>query len=238
MSDFNYAGAELAIFKEAACWKAYYGRHLKPYLGREVLEVGAGIGATTSALCDGTASSWTCLEPDASMVEMMQRSIETGAMPACCEARVGTLATVPAEMTFDTILFIDVLEHIEDDRTELIHATARLRPGGHLIILAPAHNWLYTPFDKAIGHFRRYDQASLDAIGPPELEKIRSLYLDSVGTLASLANRLLLRSSMPTLKQILFWDRVLVRASRLIDPLLGYSFGKSILEIRKKRAGS
>lgn len=236
MSEFNYVGSELAIFKEAVNWKRYYGRHLKPYLGSEVLEVGAGIGATTGALCDGTSATWTCLEPDASMVEVIRRSIESGALPGCCQARVGTLSTLPEEMRFDSILFIDVLEHIEDDRGELLQAAARLRPGGHLIILVPAHQALYTPFDRAIGHFRRYDRGSLDAVAPSGLVKVRSRYLDSVGTLASLANRVFLRSSMPTRKQILFWDRVLVPASRLIDPLLRYSFGKSLLDIRA-RAG-
>ena len=56
---------------------------------------------------------------------------------------------------YDTILYIDVLEHIEDDYAEIKHAMGLLTSGGRIIIVSPAHNWLYNPCDKAVGHFRR-----------------------------------------------------------------------------------
>jgi hypothetical protein len=58
---------------------------------------------------------------------------------------------------------------------------------------------------------------------------VRSIYLDSAGLLASLGNRLFLSQSMPGPGQIAFWDKVLVRCSRVVDPLLCYSLGKSVL---------
>jgi hypothetical protein len=100
-----------------------------------------------------------------------------------CET-VGDLASAES---FDTILFIDVLEHIEDDRAELTRCVPRLRPGGHLIVLAPAHNLLFSPFDRAIGHFRRYERRALVQAAPPSLSLIRACYLDSAGMLASFA---------------------------------------------------
>jgi hypothetical protein len=48
---------------------------------------------------------------------------------------------------------------------------------------------------------------------------------------ASLANRLLLRSSMPTSGQVVFWDRVLVAISRVLDPMVGWRIGKSVIAI-------
>jgi hypothetical protein len=131
---------------------------------------------------------------------------------------------------------MDVLEHIADDRAELEMAADRLRPGGHLIVLAPAHQWLFAPFDAAIGHFRRYTKGTLGAAAPAALPLIRLVYLDSAGMLASLGNRLLLRSSMPTPRQIAFWDRVLVRCSRWTDPMFGYTLGKSVLAVWRKPA--
>jgi hypothetical protein len=56
-------------------------------------------------------------------------------------------------------------------------------------------------------------------------------YLDSVGLAASLANRTLLRQSIPTARQIMIWDRLMVPMSRILDPLLGYRAGKSILAV-------
>ena len=62
----------------------------------------------------------------------------------------------------------------------------------------------------------------------------RAFYLDGVGMLASLANRAMLRQSLPTLRQVLFWDRVLVPLSRLLDPLTGRSFGRSVVTVWQK----
>jgi len=75
----------------------------------------------------------------------------------------------------------------------------------------------------------------LQKLTPAEgLKRVRLRYLDSAGLLASLANRLLLKSATPTQRQILFWDRILVRISRLLDPLSGYNLGKSLLAVWKK----
>ncbi len=98
-------------------------------------------------------------------------------------------------------------------------------------MLSPAHPWLYTPFDASIGHYRRYTRQSLRAAGPAGLRLTRLAYLDSAGMLASLGNRLLLQSAMPTPAQIGFWDRFLVPVSYLTDRLTGHRVGKSILGV-------
>jgi len=98
-------------------------------------------------------------------------------------------------------------------------------------VLAPAHQKLFSPFDEAIGHFRRYSRRSLLAVASRSLQLVGAYYLDSVGMTASLANRLLLRASMPTRGQIMFWDRFLVPVSRVVDPLLGYGVGKSVVAV-------
>jgi len=103
----------------------------------------------------------------------------------------------PRGPRFDTILYVDVLEHIEKDYAEVALSARRLKPGGHLIALSPAHCWLYSPFDQAIGHFRRYTKQTFAGLTPPVLEIICLRYLDSVGMLASLGNRLILNRSMP-----------------------------------------
>lgn len=143
-------------------------------------------------------------------------------------------ADLPPVAAFDSVLYGDVLEHIADDASELRRATALLRRGGHLVVLAPAHQWLFSAFDRAIGHCRRYDRASLAAIAPAGMEVVSSKYLDSLGTALSFANRLVLRHSMPTRRSLAFWDDIVVPLSRRVDPLLGYRFGKSILEVRRK----
>ena len=235
MTTFAYVGGELDLFAAATRWKSYFRSHLQPYLGSEVLEVGAGLGGTTRLLCRGRERRWVCLEPDAALAERLAQSIRAGEVPASCEVMVGTLEQIALRDDFDTLLYIDVLEHIPDDRAELARAAECLRPGGHVIALSPAHQWLYTPFDQAIGHCRRYTKKTLQALTPEELEIVRLIYLDSVGLLASLGNRLVLKSAMPTARQIAVWDRFLVRLSRVVDPILAYSVGKSVVGVWRKK---
>jgi SAM-dependent methyltransferase len=232
MSDapFTYVGTELDLFEKATTWKGYVLRRIAPYLGKSVLEVGAGHGGMTKVLCRGDFDRWVCLEPDPALAGR----IAGRALPGCCEAVVGTLAELPEAGRFSSVLYMDVIEHIEDDRGELTRAAGRLAPGGHLIVLAPAHQWLFTPFDQAIGHYRRYSRPMLRAAGPPGLELVRLDYLDTVGLLASLANKLLLRQAMPTAGQIATWDRLMVPLSKVADPLVGRNLGKSVLGVWRK----
>ena len=221
MSEFAYVGTELDLFAAATNWKSYLRSRVAPYLGRDVLEVGAGFGGTTRLLCSGQHDRWICLEPDPELAGRAADLIRAGDLPPCCQAVVGTTAEVAEPAAFDTILYIDVLEHIEDDAGEVSRAAPLLRPGGHLIALSPAHPWLYTPFDKAIGHYRRYTKRTLAALAPPGgLELVRLDYLDTVGLLASLGNKVVLNKAMPSRGQIATWDKLMVPISRLVDPVL------------------
>lgn len=230
MNDFSYRGSELEIFAEASNWKAYYKKLIQQYIGDETLEVGAGIGATAAALCNAEGR-WVCLEPDGTLSGRIANLIAEGQLPASCKTLTGTIQDVPREDRFDTILYIDVLEHIEDDLNEVKRASEHLKPGGFLVILAPAHQRLYTPFDEKIGHYRRYNKRSLSALIPNNLSQRKLMYVDSVGGIASLTNRYVLRSDMPTRKQISFWDKQLIPISRVLDPLFGYRVGKSIIGV-------
>jgi len=227
----KYIGNELELFARATNWKKYYGRIIKPYLTGNVLEVGAGIGATTTLLCDGSHSRWLCLEPDAVLADIISRTIQKGGLPKCCQVAIGTLADLTLTSNFDSIIYIDVLEHMENDKKELETAKKHLAKGGYLIVLSPAHQWLFSPFDRRIGHFRRYTKSTLGASVPSGLKCVLLRYLDSAGIITSLSNRLLLNQGMPTARQILFWDRILVPISKFADPLLGYTLGKTVLGV-------
>jgi SAM-dependent methyltransferase len=229
-----YEGGELDIFLAARHWKSYWSRKIRPHIGATVLEVGAGFGANTPYLFGDSRRRWLCLEPDAALAARIPDHLKDYPWAKSIETRVGTLQDIPAGEKFDTLLYIDVLEHIEDDRAELRAALAHLAPGGKIIVLSPAHPWLFTGFDRAIGHFRRYTKASLRDCTPPGARLVELYYLDAAGLLASCANRLLLHQSMPTAKQIQFWDRWLVLNSLWLDPLLGFQLGKTVIGVWTK----
>ena len=152
------------------------------------------------------------LEPDPNLTAQLTLNLGQTNGSRRHEIVCGTLQSLEASQ-FDTIIYIDVLEHIENDRQELEAAAARLRSGGRVIVLSPAHQGLFTPFDAAIGHFRRYNRSMLKSISPSGLRLDQVWYLDSAGLILSAANRYFLRQSMPTKAQLHFWDRCVVPVS-------------------------
>ena len=234
MNGLSYVGQELDIFAQAKNWKLYWSSCVRPFLSGDVLEVGAGIGANTPLLAPQSVRSWICLEPDVELAQRAAAYLAADRTTSKIRVIAGTTQTLQADLRFDVLLYIDVLEHIERDWEELEKAANLLRRGGKLVVLSPAHQWLYAEFDQSIGHFRRYDRASLIACGPKACTLSKLWYLDSVGMLASWANRLLLHQSVPSLRQILFWDRYLVPPSTLLDRVLFHLVGKSILAVWTK----
>jgi cyclopropane fatty-acyl-phospholipid synthase-like methyltransferase len=231
----KYPGNELVLFENAINWKKYFSSILKPFIGGMVAECGAGMGSSTVYLNEGLAQKWILAEPDHSLVKVLQQKVNAGKLPQNCEIISGTLSVTDPAPFFDTIIYIDVLEHIEKDREELQAADERLKPGGHLIILSPAFPSLFSPFDEAIGHFRRYKKETLNAIIPAGMNQEKLVYLDTCGFFLSYANHLLLKQQIPKAAQIGFWDRYLVPVSKITDRIFNYSFGKSILGIWKKK---
>jgi 2-polyprenyl-3-methyl-5-hydroxy-6-metoxy-1,4-benzoquinol methylase len=229
---FKYEGDELQLFQHAKHWKKYFSQQIKPYLKENVLEVGAGIGATTLLLNDGSVKKWLLLEPDEDMSDGLKKKMEAKELPVNCQLQSGTIDNVIA--TFDTIIYIDVLEHIEKDTEEMKKAAALLNAGGHIIVLSPAFQFLYNPFDKAIGHHRRYTKKMFKNITPAGLQLVSSRYYDSIGYFAALMNKLFLRKKYPTQQQVLFWDNWMVPVSKVTDNIFVHSFGKSIIAIWKK----
>jgi SAM-dependent methyltransferase len=230
----TYKGLELDLFADAAVWKRYFGGFFSPYLKGRVLEVGAGTGGTTRVLCDGSQKSWTCLEPDERLAEGIREKLRRGLLPACCGVVSGFVNDLSTSGRFDAVLYVDVLEHIDDDKGELARAAGLMGDGGHLLVLVPSCPWLYSPFDKAIGHVRRYTLPRLRAAMPASVRELRVLSLDSIGLFASLANKIALRQSLPSPTLVRFWDKIIVPLSKIADPCLGFRFGKSAVGIWRK----
>jgi 2-polyprenyl-3-methyl-5-hydroxy-6-metoxy-1,4-benzoquinol methylase len=194
----QYVGSELALFARATNWKRYVARCLAPYVSGRVLDVGAGIGSNIPPLFSPEVREWVALEPDPALAGKISEAIAAGALSDTCSVINGDIEAIPAGTAFDTILYIDVLEHVADDDAELRRATLRLAPSGRLAVLVPAHQFLFSPFDAAVGHHRRYTVAALRAITPTGMRLECCRMLDSIGFLASLANRILLQSAQPT----------------------------------------
>ena len=228
---FKYSGLELDFFEKAINWKLYYLQLCRSLFKNnfDVLEIGAGIGAISKVFIPSTKfSSWTLIEPDKSNFERLINNLNflRNSKVKALNLSIEDYENDPNK--FDLILLADVIEHIEDDKKTLNKLFDKLKPSGILIIFVPACQFLYSPFDNQIGHFRRYSIQSLEKLLPLNSKVIDKKYIDSVGFFASLVNKLFLKSPNPNLKQVLFWDRVLVPLSRFFDRLFFFKFGKNI----------
>ncbi len=234
MSDqYTYPGDELSLFQHATNWKPYFFSRLMPYVKGDVLEAGAGLGANTKWLYNNKITHLVLLEPDTEMSLLLKEKVESDKTKKNITVINGTLNEV-TDQRFDAILYIDVLEHIEKDREEMMKAVSLLKPNGHLVVLSPAFQSLYSPFDKEIGHYRRYTKKQLRKITPRLLRLVKLQYLDSIGFFASAANRMMLKQSSPSIKQVHLWDKWMIPVSKFTDKLFFHSFGKSILGIWQK----
>lgn len=224
----KYEGTELELFREAANWKSYFGGFLRRWISGDVIEVGAGIGGSTRHLLHEGVRSWRCVEPDQRFRDSLLEVQAQTPMNIPLFVESGTLSVV-SDPDADCILYIDVLEHIAEDREELQRACSHLRVGGRIVILAPAHQALYSPFDSMIGHHRRYGRKTIHASIPQDCRLEGIWFLDSVGALLSFGNRALLRQKLPSPAQIRWWDTRIIPVSRHVDRFLRYRFGKSVV---------
>ena len=212
------ANPELGLFLHARNWKRYWSRAVRRFLGPHTLDVGAGIGSNLEYM-HVPGRRWTAVEPHGPSADRLRARVAAGELPADTEVVTGSLRDLGEDRRFDAITYIDVLEHIRDDRAEIAAAASLLVPGGRLVVLAPAYQFLFSPFDERIGHHRRYTARTLLDLTPAGLDVEWKGYLDSAGLAASLGNRLLLKKSLPNAGNIALWDRVLVPLSRVTDLL-------------------
>lgn len=226
----HYVGRELRMFDAAENWNRYACSFIAPHVSGKVLEVGAGIGRYTKHLCH-LSPSWDCLEPDSNnAVTLARRAIENKwRWVRVIKGTTEDLLDRPER--YDTILVLDTLEHIHDDAAELGRAKELLARDGKLVILAPAHQWLYSDFDLNLAHYRRYTAESLSAILPDGMAVKRWHYLDCASVLLLLANKHLAMKRNPSAVDMWLFDRVCVRVSRWLDKLLAYRVGKSVLAV-------
>ena len=128
----------------------------EPHLGTEVLEIGAGHGELTQRLVPGRFVTATDLSKRC--VDELQARYDG---MANVDVRHADIAALGDDRRYDSVVLVNVLEHIPDDLGALRDLRALLKPGGRLIVFSPAFEGLYSDFDRKIGHFRRYRRSQL-----------------------------------------------------------------------------
>lgn len=135
------------------------------YLGRRILEIGSGIGNQTRYFADRDRVIASDIDPY--YVETLQARFGQQGNVRMASFRFPLTEADRDDLRaerIDTIVCLNVLEHIEDHRGTLADCAAVLPPGGRLVLLVPSMPALYGTLDVHLQHFRRYEKEPLRAL--------------------------------------------------------------------------
>jgi SAM-dependent methyltransferase len=224
----NYPVEATEKFDNAKFHRKYCMSFIKKFIKGDVLEVGAGCGSFTRDYFTKDLKI-TLTETDNKNYEDLKVSFKNKD-----NVNVSNSTIFNIEKTFDTILYLHVLEHIEEDRKELESAYKKLKKGGRLIIMVPKHQKLYSNFDKAIGHFRRYELNFFEK-NLVNLDRVLLISLDSVGYMLYFLNKIFFKNeTFPSNLKIFIWDKIFTPVTIFLDFFSNYKFGKCIVAVYKK----
>jgi hypothetical protein len=127
------------------------------------------------------------------------------------------------------------LKILKKDEEEVINIKELLVKNGHLIIFVPAFMWLYSDFDKKVGHFRRYNKKNLEQILiRKDYEIVKSKYFDLIGIIPWLIFIKFFRKTLSS-SNVSLYDKVIVPLEKEIEKFINPPIGKNILLIAKKK---
>lgn len=234
---FEYGGVD--ILAHLACSQKTAKRVVSlfsEYLGSRVLEVGGGLGQISDVLIDDDIDLVT-LEPDAHLFGKLKEKYDQLSNPEVQNLTVeGLLVEGKLAAEFDSAIYVNVLEHIADDNSELVNVGKLLKTGGNVVIFSPALPILYGTMDGLSGHFRRYTKSELiDLVRDSGFEVIRVEYFDFVGIFPYFFMYRFLKVRTIGSGGMFVYDNIILPISTVLGRLTrGRLIGKNLLIVGRK----
>ena len=224
----NYEGWELGYFDIASNFREYQFQLIKNSIKGHVAEVGPGNGVIAEKYIS-QSKEVDLYETSNLLFKKLKRKFQN-------QKKITIFnKTLKSKKKYDTIIYLDVIEHIEKDKDEIINALGHLKKNGMLIINVPAFSFLYSKFDKDVGHFRRYNKKNFKKM----FKNMKNIsykmnYYDSIGFILSMLNKYFSGKKSKFMKsKVLLWNSMIL-ISKIIDKIIFNSFGKSLLLLIKK----
>lgn len=227
----QYFGKDLEAMSFAKNYHKWILADFLPYLRGMVAEIGAG-GGNFSKLVLGTGiKSLTAFEPSRNMYPLLQKALQGNGRAKTIN---NYFCAVTTEKHFDSILYVNVLEHIEDDAAELACAYDALGPNGFLLIFVPALPGLYSELDRQVGHYRRYKRKELvGLVEQAGFSVVKVRYFDVAGIIPWYINFVLLKNAI-TGGSVSLYDRLVVPVMRVLEGVVPPPIGKNLLLVATK----
>jgi SAM-dependent methyltransferase len=210
----------------AVRYRRYLAELLRPHLGRTVLEIGSGLGDLADELRDLDRLVVSDVDP----VCLRALTARFSGRPDVEVVPVDARETAPGLGILDTVLAVNVLEHLVDDVAALRRMSEMVKPGGHVVLFVPAYPSLYGPHDRAAGHVRRYVPRTLRAA--VVAAGLRAEVLRPVNFVGGLAWWVAVRvggCARPRRALVTLYDRILVPLVRVMEARWHPPFGQSLL---------
>jgi SAM-dependent methyltransferase len=228
-AEFLAADEELAgtldALDDGTNYASWIAEMVAPYLGDRVLEIGAGHGTITERIA-GPGRRVVATDLSERCVRLLRERFHD---TPNVEVVLGPIEAATPDGPYDSAVLINVLEHIPDDQQALLELSSLLNPGGRLLLWVPAFDFLYSDFDRKIGHYRRYRIPQLKpklAAAGFEVKDIR--YVNTVGALGWLLIARLLRRDPVAGGPARVFDRFFVPVLREVERRIRPPFGQSV----------
>ncbi|HEX3798764.1 MAG TPA: class I SAM-dependent methyltransferase [Verrucomicrobiae bacterium] len=226
---------DLRQMAKAVNYRQWQFKMISPYLGRKVLEVGGGIGNFTPDLAR-VADSVVSVEPNNYCYAQLAE--KTRGMPNVKVYNITAESLdrfMGADYQADTVVCMNVLEHLEDDELAVNTFSKRLAPGGLLVLLIPAVPWLFGEIDRRLGHYRRYSKGSAAALmRKTGMTMVRMRYFNFIGVWGWLWNARVAKSLTQSDGQIHFFDNYIVPWESRLEKVIAPPVGQSLLVVARK----
>ena len=222
---------EFSALSEAKNYRAALVKEFGPVLTGNVLEIGAGIGQITEVVrAQPDVQKVMGVEPDGAFLDLFRKRLPDVPLIQ------GTADALKPDSRWNTIICVNVLEHIEADERELrTYRTLLSQAKGHLCLFVPARPEIYAPIDKDFGHFRRYTRPELKRkLAQAGFQIVRLNYFNAVGYFAWWLSFCVMRKRVFDVGAVRLFDRVIFPIvfnweSRVLRP----PFGQSLIAIAK-----
>lgn len=205
--------------------------------GPRVLDIGSGSGGLVHYLHERGFDA-VGLEPNPELIRLSRRLY-----PGITVFEGTTKDILAEKKMFDTVTLIDVLEHIEDDEKTLSDIRELLHPGGRIVLVLPAHSFLYGTRDEAYGHFRRYDRDHATSLLTSQGYSVSFVrHWNSIGVLPYMISEKVFRRPLETSlrgEKTSFGGRALQTALhawfRTVEKYINFGWGLSLILVAEKK---
>jgi SAM-dependent methyltransferase len=233
-SSFSYSGTELDALAGAQNYYRWIYRRFAPFLGRRIVEIGSGVGTLADILLKGgSPEEMILVEPASNLFPVLRERF-------AAEPRVtlinGYAEAIPATVSADSIILVNVLEHIADAQGLLAFLHTRLVGRGRLLILVPAGPRLFGSLDRAFGHYRRYTASSLtDSLQGSGFTITSLQYFNLPGVISWFIAGKVLRKTTLSRRDVQLYDRWIVPWISALESVWVPPFGQSLIAISERR---